>query len=331
MNLDILLNIAFLIFGFVFLIKGADFFIISSSSIARKFNVSPLVIGLTLVAFGTSLPELAVSVAASISAKQAGATADIAMGNVIGSNIANLTLILGLSAVMMPIVVKKSMRKQEFPFLILTTVLIGIFAFVFYDKAIFWWEALILLLFFALYMYLMFKSPNDHVAEEEIKVLELKKAIILLIIGLAGVTIGGALVTSGAEFIANEILKSFMSPSKATTLVGLSVVALGTSLPELVTSVLAAKKGENEIALGNVVGSNVFNTLLIVGVAGLITPLKMNSDVLMDIILLIGITLIVVIFSFTRSNISKVEGWILFGLYVSYIIFIILRALGIIF
>ena len=330
MNLDILLNIAFLIFGFVFLIKGADFFIVSSSSIARRFNVSPLVIGLTLVAFGTSLPELAVSVAASISAKQAGTTADIAMGNVIGSNVANLTLILGLSAVMMPIVVKRTMRKQEFPFLILTTLLIALFAFAFYDQIIVWWEALILLGFFAFYMYLMFKSPNDHIAEEDIKVIDMKKAIILLLIGLAGVSLGGALVTRGAEYIANEILKNFMSTTKATTLVGLSVVALGTSLPELVTSVLAAKKGENEIALGNVVGSNVFNTLLIVGIAGVITPLKMNKDVLMDILILIVITMIVVFFSFTKDKLSRREGWIMFGIYLGYIVFIIIRALGII-
>jgi cation:H+ antiporter len=329
MFLDILLNILFLLVGFVFLIKGADFFIVSSSSIARKFHVSPLVIGLTLVAFGTSLPELAVSVAASISAKQAGATADIAMGNVIGSNIANITLILGLSAIMMPIAVKKSMNKQELPFLILTTILIALFGFAFADQTIVWWEALILLAFFAYYMRLMFKSPNEHVPTEEIKVVDMKRAIILLIIGLAGVTLGGALVTEGAEFISTEILKNFMSPTKATTLVGLSVVALGTSLPELVTSVMAAKKGENEIALGNIVGSNVFNTLLIVGFAGIITPLKMNSDVLMDMIILIFITGLMVFFSITKQTISKKEGWILFGIYFSYIIFIILRALGI--
>ncbi|MDX9691293.1 MAG: calcium/sodium antiporter [Acholeplasmataceae bacterium] len=328
MFLDILLNLVFLIVGFVFLIKGADLFIVSSSSIARKFNVSPLVIGLTLVAFGTSLPELAVSVAASISAKQAGTTADIAMGNVIGSNIANITLILGLSAIMMPIAVKKSMRKQEFPFLILTTLLIALFAFVFADQAIVWWEALILLGFFAYYMRLMFKSPNDHVQEDEIKVVDMKKAILLLIIGLVGVTLGGTLVTRGAEFISTEILKSFMTATRATTLVGLSVVALGTSLPELVTSVMAAKKGENEIALGNIVGSNVFNTLLIVGFAGVITPLKMNDDVLMDIIILIFITITMVIFSFTKHTISKKEGYILFGIYISYIVFIIIRALG---
>lgn len=327
--MDIVLNILFLFGGFFFLIKGADLFIVSSRSIARKFNVSPLVIGLTLVAFGTSLPELGVSFAAALSARQAGATADIAMGNVIGSNIANITLILGFSAIMMPIAVKKSMSRQEFPFLIVTTVLIGILAFFFQaDARIVWWEALILLLFFGYYIYLMFKSPNDHVATEELKVVDTKRAIILLVTGLAGVSIGGYLVTLGAENLATSILENFMSKSRAVTLVGLSIVALGTSLPELVTSVMAAKKGENEIALGNVVGSNVFNTLLIVGLSGLVTPLRMNNDVLMDIGILFIITLVMVFFSISKQSISKREGWILVSIYFAYITFIIIRALG---
>jgi len=327
--MDIFLNVLFLVGGFLFLIKGADLFIVSSSSIARKFNVSPLVIGLTLVAFGTSLPELGVSFAAALSARQAGTTADIAMGNVIGSNIANLTLILGFSAIMMPIIVKKSMNKQEFPFLIVITLLIGILAYFFQaDARIVWWEALILLVFFAFYMYLMFKSPNDHVHLEDLKIVDTKKAVILLIVGLAGVSIGGYLVTTGAENLAQSILENFMSKTRAVTLVGLSVVALGTSLPELVTSVMAAKKGENEIALGNIVGSNVFNTLLIVGLSGLVTPLRMNSDVLMDIGILFIITIIMVVYARTKQTISKREGYILLSIYVIYIIFIILRALG---
>jgi cation:H+ antiporter len=154
--MQILLNIVFLIVGFVFLIKGADFFIVSSSSIARKFKISPLIIGLTLVAFGTSLPELAVSFAASLSAKSQGLTADIAMGNIIGSNMANLTLILGTSALIMPVLVHKSMRKREFPFLIGISLLIALLGFFFQsDYAIVWWEALILLAVFAYYMYLL--------------------------------------------------------------------------------------------------------------------------------------------------------------------------------
>jgi cation:H+ antiporter len=174
----------------------------------------------------------------------------------------------------------------------------------------------------------MFKSQNDHVATEELKVVDTKRAIILLVTGLAGVSIGGYLVTLGAENLATSILENFMSKSRAVTLVGLSIVALGTSLPELVTSVMAAKKGENEIALGNVVGSNVFNTLLIVGLSGLVTPLRMNNDVLMDIGILFIITLVMVFFSISKQSISKREGWILVSIYFAYITFIIIRALG---
>lgn len=326
------LHILMLIIGFVFLIKGADFFIVSSASIARKFNVSPLIIGLTLVAFGTSLPELAVSFAASISAKAQGTTADIAMGNVIGSNIANITLILGFSALMMPVMVKKSMNKQELPFLLGITILIALLANFFASDHIVWWEALILLAFFGYYMYLMLKGHKNGEENLEVHIVDMKKATILLIIGIAGVSIGGWLVTEGAEYIAIELLVSAfnMGISKATTLVGLSVVALGTSLPELVTSVMAAKKGENEIALGNVLGSNIFNTLFIVGLSALVVPLGINSDVRFDSVLLIGITLIVIIFAITKQVISKKEGLILVFMYFAYIAFIIIRALGII-
>ena len=329
--MDILFNIILLLVGFVFLIKGADFFVVSSSSIAHKYNVSPLIIGLTLVAFGTSLPELAVSFAAALTV-QPGQTADIAMGNIIGSNIANLTLILGASAIALPILVKKSMSKREFPFLIGMTILIAILGFFFQaDAQIVWWEALILLVVFAYYMFLMLTGEKE-IPSEDIKIINMKKAVLLLFVGIAGVSIGGTMVTRGAEFIAINGLVTFagMSITKATTLVGLSVVALGTSLPELVTSVVAAKKGENEIALGNVVGSNVFNTLFIVGLSGIVTPLGLNGDVLIDMIILIVITTIMILFSITKGKITKIEGWILLGIYVVYIFYIIIRALGLI-
>lgn len=327
--MDTLINVLMLVVGFVFLIKGADFFIVSSSSIARKFNISPLIIGLTLVAFGTSLPELAVSFAASLSARASGLTADIALGNVMGSNVANITLILGFSAIMMPVIVSKSMNKKELPFVLGISVLIAILANFFAHDSIVWWEALILLLVFVFYMYLMIKSSTNHDQNVELEVVDMKKAVLLLIIGIAGVSLGGYLVTEGAEHIALEILvKSLnMNESRATTLVGLSIVALGTSLPELVTSVLAAKKGENEIALGNILGSNVFNTLFIVGLSGIVVPLGVSPDVKFDSILLIGITLIVVIFAITSQKITKKEGIILVTIYFAYIAFIITRAM----
>lgn len=326
----IFLNILYLVVGFVFLIKGADFFIVSSSSIAKKFRISPLIIGLTLVAFGTSLPELAVSFTSSLSARSQGLTADIAMGNIIGSNMANLTLILGTSALIMPVVVKKSMRRKEFPFLIGITILLTVLAYFFQaDSAIVWWEALILLLAFGFYMYLMVTSDKD-MSETDIPFVNIKKASFLLFIGIVGVALGGFLVTEGAEYIAIEALtKSFnMTISRATTLVGLSIVALGTSLPELVTSAIAAKKGEADIALGNVIGSNIFNILLIVGLSGVIVPLGINQDVLVDMIILIGITSLTVALALLKDKLSRLDGIILLGLYVLYITFIICRALG---
>lgn len=329
--MDFVLYFSLLIIGFVFLIKGADFFVLSSSSMARKHNISPLIIGLTLVAFGTSLPELAVSFVASLTV-QPGMTADIALGNVVGSNIVNITLILGLTALVKSVPVSPTMHKREFPYLILTTVVLVLFTYLFQiDYLIVWWEALILLILFIMYIYLMVTNKNQPLEGSEIKIINQKKAVILLIVGILGVSIGGFMVTKGAEFIAVKVLvNSFsMTLSKATTLVGLSVVAIGTSLPEMVTSIVAAKKGENEIAFGNIVGSNIFNSLFIIGLSGMFSPLGVNNDVAIDMLLLIPITLFAVIFAISRHKVSRLEGVMLVCIYVIYLVYIILRALTI--
>lgn len=323
------INVALLLVGFVFLVKGADFFVASSASIARKFNISSLVIGLTLVAFGTSLPELAVSFIASLTVAP-GQTADIAMGNVIGSNIVNITLILGLTAIARPVLVSKTMHKKEFPYLIFTSVLIAVFAFLFQaDALIVWWEALILLAVFVGYIYLMLKTSKDATSNEVYEVMDMKKSILFVIIGLIGVTAGGWMVTKGAENIAIDVLVNFfnMTTSKAITLVGLSIVAVGTSLPEMVTSIVAAKKGENEIAFGNLVGSNIFNILFILGLSGLVNPLGINGDVLIDIIIMIGVTAFALGAAVTFGKVSKKEGVALVVIYAVYLVYIVLRAL----
>ena len=329
--MDFVLYFSLLIIGFVFLIKGADFFVLSSSSMARKHNISPLIIGLTLVAFGTSLPELAVSFVASLTV-QPGMTADIALGNVVGSNIVNITLILGLTALVKSVPVSPTMHKREFPYLILTTIVLVLFTYLFQiDYLIVWWEALILLILFIMYIYLIVTNKNQPLEGSEIKIINQKKAVILLIVGILGVSIGGFMVTKGAEFIAVKVLvNSFsMTLSKATTLVGLSVVAIGTSLPEMVTSIVAAKKGENEIAFGNIVGSNIFNSLFIIGLSGMFSPLGVNNDVAIDTLLLIPITLFAVIFAISRHKVSRLEGVMLVCIYVIYLVYIILRALTI--
>lgn len=329
--MDYILSFLLLIVGFVFLVKGADFFVASSSSIARRFHVSPLVIGLTLVAFGTSLPELAVSFVASLTVAP-GATADIAMGNVVGSNIVNITLILGLTALAKPVKVSKTMHRKEFPYLIFSSVLILLLSLFFQsDTRIVWWEALILLVSFIGYVYLMIKTSKDGVSNEAIPQLDIKKAVFILIIGIAGVSLGGWMVTRGAEQIATSVLVSFfdMTLTKATTLVGLSIVAVGTSLPEMVTSVVAAKKGENEIAFGNLVGSNVFNVLFILGLSGLVTPLGINGDVMIDMYLMLGVTILAVIMAISKNIVTKKEGSLLVFVYAAYLVYIILRALAI--
>ncbi len=323
-----IINVLLLIVGFIFLVKGADFFVVSSASIARKFNISALVIGLTLVAFGTSLPELAVSFVASLTVLP-GETSDIAMGNVIGSNIVNITLILGLTAMAKQVSVSKTMHQKEFPYLIFASILIAFLAFLFQSNAsIVWWEALVLLIAFIGYVYLMIKTSKDPNIETEYQIIDMKKAILLVLLGITGVSLGGYMVTQGAENIALDVLVQLfgMNRSKAVTLIGLSIVAVGTSLPEMVTSIVAARKGENEIAFGNLVGSNIFNILFILGVSGIIRPLGINGDVLIDIVIMIGVTLLALLAAVTRGAVSKKEGIVLVILYVLYLSYIILRA-----
>lgn len=325
------INVLLLLVGFVFLVKGADFFVASSASIAKRFKISSLVIGLTLVAFGTSLPELAVSFIASLTVAP-GQTADIAMGNVIGSNIVNITLILGLTAIARPVNVSKTMHKKEFPYLVFASLLIALFAFAFQaDALIVWWEALMLLVVFVGYIYLMLKTSKDAESKEDYVIMDIKKSILWVVIGLLGVTAGGWMVTKGAENIAVDVLVNLfgMTTSKAITLVGLSIVAVGTSLPEMVTSIVAAKKGENEIAFGNLVGSNIFNILFILGLSGVVTPLGINGDVLIDILIMVGVTVFALGAAITFGKVSKKEGFALVFIYAAYLVYIVLRALSI--
>ena len=328
--MDLWLSVLILIFGFIFLVKGADFFVSSSSSIARKLNVTPLVIGLTLVAFGTSLPELAVSFIASLSVDP-GATADMAMGNVVGSNIVNITLILGLTALTRPIRVSKTMYRKEFPYLIFSSILVTCLAFWFQsDTKIVFFEALLMLLCFLGYIILMLKTSKTDDVLDDVKIFNTKQSIFLLMIGLLGVTSGGWMVTRGAESLALDLLVNFvgMSATQAITLVGLTIVAVGTSLPEMVTSIVAAKKGENEIAYGNLIGSNIFNVLFILGLSGLFSSLGVNPDVMFDMWIMIGVTLVAVIASISFGHVSKKEGLLLTMIYLMYVAFIIVRSLG---
>lgn len=337
-GLGYFLNILFLIIGILFLVKGADFFVASASSIAKKFKISALVIGLTVVSFGTSAPELAVSLTSSIKGESG-----LALGNVVGSNIANVALVLGLSALISPIAIKKSLCKREFPFLLASTVLLMIFSF---DNLLSGYqgvqnilsrgESIIFVAGIALFCYISIvmakkdaQSDTNYLEgeqeSEEIKEMPMKKTLILLVIGLAGIIVGAEFVTTPASTIATAIGVSLgVDNSLMTNLVGLTVVAIGTSLPELVTSVMAAKRGENEIAVGNVVGSNIFNILFICGLSGVITPLTMTADIMTDMV--ISFFLFILVFVFCRTGkLKRRQGGILLGLYVLYIVYIVTR------
>lgn len=330
-----LLNIVFLTIGVVLLVKGADFFVASASSIAKKFKISSLVIGLTVVSFGTSAPELAVSLTSSLKG-----ASGLALGNVVGSNIANLLLVLGLSSVIAPIAVKKSVTKREFPFLLCATILLIIFSF---DNLLSGYtgvtnllsrgEALIFICGIAAFCYISIvlakkdaiNFSEDQTSEDEIVEMPMAKTIILLLIGLVGIIVGAEFVTTPAKTLATEIGVSLgVNEALMTNLVGLTVVAIGTSLPELVTSVMAAKKGENDIALGNVVGSNIFNILFICGTSGVVTPLTMTADIMTDMLISLGFT--VLVFGFAKSGVlSRKNGGILLSCYFLYIAYIIIR------
>lgn len=336
-GLGYFLNILFLIVGVLFLVKGADFFVASASSIAKKFKISALIIGLTVVSFGTSAPELAVSLTSSIKG-----VSGLAMGNVVGSNIANLALVLGCSVLISPIVVRQSICKREFPFLLASTALLIIFSF---DNLFSGYqgvtnilsrgEAIVFVVGIALFCYISIVMAKKDALQsfdatpepnkEEIKELPTSKTILLLILGLAGIIIGAEFVTTPAKTIATAIgLSLGVNEALMTNLVGLTVVAIGTSLPELVTSIMAAKKGENEIAVGNVVGSNIFNILFICGLSGVITPLTMSADIMTDMLLSLALT-VLVFFLCQKGTLKRSYGGVLLGCYVAYLTYIILR------
>lgn len=344
-NWSILIFIVFLAIGVFFLVKFCDIFVDSAASIAKRAHVSPLVIGLTIVAMGTSCPELAVSASDSISAlvDSIGAAepvhANIAMGNVVGSNICNILLVLGLSCIFTPILVKKAVMKRDYPFLIGTSLLFVLFGLFFGisavtgDYAIMRWEGIIfVVLMIAYIVYLIIdakKHPSDEMedSEEEIKDMPIWKAILFLVIGAIGIALGGELVVVGAKNISLAGATAIgMNPDLATKIVGLTVVAVGTSLPELVTSVIAAKKGQVDMALGNVVGSNLFNILFVLGISAVINPVIADSTIILDLVVMMVATLLLFGLSF-RGKLDKKVGFIFLGLYVAYVAYLVVRVI----
>lgn len=326
--MSILLNILILIVGFVALIKGADFFVEGSAAVAKKFHIPGVIIGLTIVAMGTSAPELAVSVSAGLSGSNA-----LAISNVIGSNIFNLLVVLGVCAILHPVAVEKGIMKRDFPYSIVITIILGLFSagYLFTGKSgtladgvmqtgtIYRWVGLILIALFIFYLYLTVRAALQNREEgEDFGEISMWKSLLFILGGAAAIVIGGQLVVNSAKAIA-------LFCGMSETLVGLTIVAIGTSLPELVTSIVASRKGQNGMAVGNVVGSNIFNILLILGLSSTLHPIPVGMESLIDMAVLLVMSIIVFIFCRSGKNLGKKEGFIMVLFYVAYTVYAIMR------
>lgn len=312
-----LINIILLVLGFVILIKGADLFVDGASGVAGNFKVSKMLIGLTIVAFGTSAPEFAVSVKSLLSG-----SGDIVLGNVIGSNILNILLILGCSALVHSLTVKNNTVKKELPITMLFSTLFAVLlSDHIFDKGITnsftRGDGVVLLLFFLIFIYYLVSISRNKVEKDDEEIISLPKAILFTLIGLVGIVLGSNFVVDSATYLASAI-------GISERIIALTIIALGTSLPELVTSITATKKGEYDIAIGNVVGSNIFNIGIVIGL-----PITMFGGIgvisfsYIDLIVMITSAILLFMFSFNDYKISKKEGilfLILFVVYYSYVL-----------
>ena len=328
-GLPIAAVILLLAVGFAFLVKGADFFVEGSSSIAKKLKVPPIIIGLTIVAMGTSLPETAVSVTASLVQNN-----ELAVSNVVGSNIFNLMFVIGVCSILTPIMVQKATVVRDIPLSLgcaLFLLVLGVSGLG--DKAgmtLGHADGVIFLIVFAGYIFTMVRSAMkaraagqkveiEGVEEcDNMKELSYGKSILFLIVGAAAIAFGGDITVDTASRIAIEL-------GMSQTLVGLTIVSIGTSLPELVTSVVAARKNEVDMAVGNAVGSNIFNILMVLGISSAISPVALIRENIIDIVLLMVFSVMVWIFAGTRKKIERKEGIIMVVVYLVYCAYIIAR------
>ena len=312
--MNYVLNLVLLVLGFVCLVKGADWFVDGSSSLAKKLKIPAVIIGLTIVSIGTSLPEASVSITAALNEEYR-----LSIANVIGSNIFNLLGVVGAAALICPFVVDRMIMKRDFPISIAIT---GVLMFMLRDAKLSRPEAGILFAMFVAYIIILVISAlkSRTQSDENYEILPLWKSLLFIVVGGAAIILGGTLTVDSATFFASRLGMGDM-------LVGLTIVAVGTSLPELVTSVVAAKKGESEIALGNVVGSNIFNILFILGASGLVHPLECKGmEAFIDSLILIASSVGMWILCFTGKKINRIEGIIAILVYVIYVVYICLRA-----
>lgn len=315
--ITVILSVLLVILGFILLIKGADMFVDGASKVAQKLKVPLIVIGLTIVAFGTSAPEAAISITSACKNE-----AGIAVGNVIGSNIMNILVILGISALFAAVPVKKTTFKYEIPFTVIITVVLLLLGL---DGEITFFDAIILLIFFAAFFaYLIILSKKGDSSSDEVEPLTEKdtvpKMILFIILGLIAIVLGSDFTVTGASEIAALL-------NVDSRIIGLTIVAFGTSLPELVTSVTAAKKGCTDIAIGNIIGSNIFNILFVVGISGLVSPspIAFRSDFIIDgIIAIVSVVLLFVLVA-KNKKLGKGSGIIMLSCYAAYFVYLLLQ------
>ena len=300
-----------LIAGMLLLVKGADYFVDGSASVAKILKVPSLIIGLTIVALGTSLPEASVSITASIAGNN-----ELALSNIIGSNIFNTLVVVGCSAMIAPFIMDRDIIKRDLIINLIVSVSLCLFIF---DGILCWMDGILLLIGMVTFMMVLIRSVMRYDVEEEIgESFSISKSIILIVIGVVAIILGGNFVVNGASDIARQW-------GMSETLIGLTIVSIGTSLPELVTSVVAARKGESSLSLGNAIGSNILNVLFILGISGTLTPIAAVSENIIDVAVLIGIAVFILILSRFNDKMTRTKAAIFIGLYAIYMIYIIVR------
>lgn len=323
MDWELVLNVVLLIVGTALLVKGADFFVDGASDIAKALKIPSLIIGLTLVSMGTSAPEASVSINGAINGMN-----DISVGNIVGSDIFNTLFILGISAVFIPLIIDSDMKKFDIPIMMFFYVALILFCFVITPYTLDRIEGIALIVLFIGYMvFLVLRAKKNNsemhkvetkTDEKSVKKTPLWFSAILAAIGLAGIIFGGDLVVDNASALAIKL-------GMSEVLVGLTIVAVGTSLPELVTSVVAAVKKEKDIAVGNVIGSNIFNVAFILGASSTISPLVLATETLVDMLVMLVSGVIVMLISLFGKKITRWQGVFMLAAYVGYLTYIIIR------
>lgn len=309
--MEMIIQLLLLVVGFFMLVKGADWFVDGAAGVAEKFGIPHLVIGLTIVAMGTSAPEAAVSITAALKGN-----AGITIGNIVGSNILNILIILGIASVIIPIAVADSTVKVEMPYMLAITILLLVLGYT--GNEIVLWEGVVLWIAFIIYLAYLFRMAKKDKSEapEEKEQKPVWKLLLLIVIGMALIMLGSDIAVDAATAIAKIV-------GLSERFIGLTIVALGTSLPELVTSVAAARKGEADIAIGNIVGSNIFNILFVVGTTALITPVIFEASFVIDTLIAAAAGVLLWLCVFKSKKLTRTGGMIMLLGYAAYFVYLI--------